>query len=94
MSCPVAEVAYENEKSTIICQNGGWLTADQVIIAVPNGVLKSNTIKFKPSLPSWKQEAINSFGLGNVCKIVISFTSGKNYNFPKTDFLGVVVSNV
>jgi hypothetical protein len=32
--------------------------------------------------------------LGNVCKILISFVNGANFEFPKTDFLGVVVDNV
>ena len=38
--------------------------ADAVIVAVPLGVLKANSISFHPPLPEWKTQAINNLGFG------------------------------
>ena len=57
------------------------------------GALKKGNIVFEPELPSWKTEAINSLGFGNVCKIFLHFT-GKNFTAPKEHFLGVVNDDV
>ena len=55
----------------MICSNGFQATALRVIVAVPIGVLKANTITFSPALPSWKTDAIQNIGFGNVVKILI-----------------------
>lgn len=47
--------------------------ADRVIVTVPLGVLKSNSIQFNPPLSSSKQTAIQKAGFGNVVKIVMEF---------------------
>lgn len=40
-----------------------------VIVTVPLGCLKTGDIAFKPSLPAWKQEAIEKLGFGNLNKV-------------------------
>lgn len=47
--------------------------ADRVIVTVPLGVLKANSIQFNPPLSSSKQTAIERAGFGNVVKIVMEF---------------------
>ena len=40
-----------------------------VIVTVPLGCLKSEDITFTPALPSWKTEAIQKLGFGNLNKV-------------------------
>ena len=40
-----------------------------VIVTVPLGCLKSGDITFAPALPSWKTEAIQKLGFGNLNKV-------------------------
>lgn len=42
------DISRANEKSTVSCENGFTVSAKSVVIAVPLGVLKKNTIKFTP----------------------------------------------
>ena len=46
-----------------------------------------------PPLPGWKNLAIQSIGLGNLCKILIDFP---NQNFTESDkhYVGVVSDNI
>ena len=48
-------------------------TADYVVITVPLGILKENSIRFKPKLPKRKQEAIDRLELGTVNKVILFF---------------------
>jgi len=43
------------------------------VISVSLGVLKSGSIKFSPTLPEWKQEAIDALQMGLMNKIVLHF---------------------
>ena len=43
--------------------------ADAVIVSVPLGVLKANTISFHPPLPEWKTQAISNLGFGLLNKV-------------------------
>lgn len=43
------------------------------ILTVPLGVLKDDRISFQPPLPSWKTEAVNALGFGNMNKVVLEF---------------------
>ncbi len=40
-----------------------------VIVTVPLGCLKSGDITFTPALPSWKTEAVQKLGFGNLNKV-------------------------
>lgn len=52
---------------------GSEFTGDAVLITVPLGCLKAETIKFSPSLPDWKVSSINRLGFGVLNKIVLEF---------------------
>ncbi|CAI5939889.1 unnamed protein product [Closterium sp. NIES-65] len=49
------------------------LDADVVIVTIPLGVLKANTIAFSPSLPPRKTGAIARLGVGAIAKIFFFF---------------------
>ncbi|XP_071696335.1 polyamine oxidase 2-like [Rutidosis leptorrhynchoides] len=71
----------------VTVENGTTFFADAAIVAVPLGVLKSNTISFEPRLPRWKEEAISDLGIGIENKIVLHF---EKVFWPNVEFLGVV----
>lgn len=55
--------------------------------------MKANSIEFSPSFPKWKEEAINSIGFGNVCKILLDF-SNKGFYKSENHYFGVVSDDV
>ena len=71
----------------ITVDDGRVLVADAAVIAVPLGVLKSNSIQFEPRLPDWKEEAIRDIGVGIENKIVLHFDK---VFWPNVEFLGIV----
>ncbi|CAF1052779.1 unnamed protein product [Adineta steineri] len=46
-----------------------------VLLTIPLGCLKSNSISFSPSLPQWKQDAIEKMGFGLLNKIYLQFSN-------------------
>ena len=56
-----------------ITTNDGVLSADRVIVTVPLGVLKANTIEFVPALPDEKLHAIDSLGMGLLNRVALRF---------------------
>lgn len=79
----VTEVLYRPEELGGSCRdgkhvkvttsNGSEFIGDAVLITVPLGCLKAQTIKFSPSLPDWKLSSINKLGFGVLNKIVLEF---------------------
>ncbi|ERN16321.1 hypothetical protein AMTR_s00182p00016710 [Amborella trichopoda] len=53
--------------------SGHEFVGDAVLVTVPLGCLKANTIKFSPSLPDWKLSSIQRLGFGVLNKVVLEF---------------------
>lgn len=68
----VSQIDYNANGVKIITQNDTY-HAKQVIITVPLGVLKANTIQFHPALPMEKQAAISKLQMGNYEKLYLLF---------------------
>ncbi|KTD09243.1 amine oxidase [Legionella gratiana] len=68
----VREIDYDTDGVTIITQNDTY-HANQVIITVSLGVLKSNKILFHPRLPKEKRDAIAQLKMGNYEKLYLLF---------------------
>ncbi len=66
----VTNINYANNKISVPT-NGFNFEADYVIVTVPLGVLKKNTISFTPALPADKANAINQTNMGNVNKFLL-----------------------
>ncbi|XP_020572869.1 lysine-specific histone demethylase 1 homolog 3 [Phalaenopsis equestris] len=59
-----------------VCTSAGQeFLADSVLITIPLGCLKANTIKFSPPLPDWKESSIQRLGFGVLNKVVLEFPS-------------------
>lgn len=79
----VTEVLYGSEELGDSCKDGKYVkvststgsefTGDAVLITIPLGCLKADTINFSPSLPDWKVSSINRLGFGVLNKIVLEF---------------------
>lgn len=83
----VTKIARRHSGVKVTLEDGKSLIADAAVIAVPLGVLKSNSIEFEPRLPDWKEEAIRDIGVGIENKIVLHFDK---VFWPNVEFLGIV----
>lgn len=68
----VVEIRYDENGVTIVTDQETY-QGSHVIVTVPLGVLKSNTITFNPPLPEEKTQAIKNLGFGNVEKVFLKF---------------------
>jgi monoamine oxidase len=69
----VQEIRYGADGVTVRTDRDS-LTAAQVILTVPVGVLQSGSITFSPDLPAWKTQAIQRIGSGTLQKAVLRFS--------------------
>lgn len=60
-------------KVKVSTSNGNDFLGDAVLITVPLGCLKAETIKFSPPLPHWKHSSIQQLGFGVLNKVVLEF---------------------
>lgn len=70
----VSSIDY-SEKKIKVTHNALVTEADYVIVSVPLGVLKNNSISFTPALPSAKQTAIQKLGMNCVNKFLLTWDS-------------------
>lgn len=68
----VSKVDYSDSKIKIT-HNGLITDADYVLVTVPLGVLKNNAIQFVPTLPAYKQIAIQKVGMNCVNKFLLTW---------------------
>ncbi|MCB1180242.1 MAG: FAD-dependent oxidoreductase, partial [Leptospiraceae bacterium] len=61
------------EDGVLVETNEGEFESSYVLITVPLGVLKKNSIEFDPELPSKKKNAIKKVAMGNVNKVALEF---------------------
>eukprot|EP00842_Homolaphlyctis_polyrhiza_P001767 jgi/Hompol1/2591/HPOL_006059-RA len=59
--------------ATVSCSDGTAYVCDAVVVALPIGILKSQSVKFDPPLPDWKVRAIDSIDMGLVNKVAMLF---------------------
>ena len=69
----VTTIEWERQPVRVHTANGEVFEADQVVITLPLGVLKSGQICFVPELPADKQEAIGALTMGYGIKLVYRF---------------------
>ncbi len=70
---PVTRVAWDGAKAVITMKDGNTLSADQLLVTVPLGVLKTDAITFDPPLPQPKTAAIARLGMGLLNKLWLRF---------------------
>lgn len=70
----VSSIDYSGEKVRV-GHNSTTSEADFVLVTVPLGVLKTNSITFTPSLPATKTTAIQGLGMNCVNKFLLSWNT-------------------
>lgn len=68
----VSKIDYSNTKNKVT-HNGIESEADYILVTVPLGVLKANSIQFTPTLPTAKQNAIQKIGMNCVNKFLLTW---------------------
>ncbi|KAF2310058.1 hypothetical protein GH714_006368 [Hevea brasiliensis] len=63
----------QHHKVKVSTSNGSEFLGDAVLITVPLGCLKAESIKFNPPLPHWKHSSIQRLGFGVLNKVVLEF---------------------
>jgi len=72
LSQRVSKIDYTNAKIKVT-HNGTTTETDYVLVTVPLGVLKANTIQFIPTLPATKLTAIQKVGMNCVNKFLLTW---------------------
>ncbi|WP_338875094.1 NAD(P)/FAD-dependent oxidoreductase [Spirosoma sp. SC4-14] len=70
----VTKIDYSDTKIAVT-HNGTTTVADYVIVTVPLGVLKANSIEFVPALPAVKQTAVQKVGMNCVNKFLLTWNT-------------------
>jgi monoamine oxidase len=74
LETPARRIAWGGRNGVTVETPRGTLEARAAIIAVSTGVLASGIIRFAPSLPDWKRQAIDDLPLGSCNKVALGFT--------------------
>lgn len=69
----VVQAVHWGESPIRVVTDRAAFTADQVLVTLPLGVLQSGTVRFEPELPTAKQAAINTLGMGLLNKCYLRF---------------------
>lgn len=69
----VNRIDWDRQKVKVTTKQSNVFEGDFAVITLPLGVLKRGAIVFNPALPSYKQKAINSLGMGLLNKVVLKF---------------------
>ncbi|MDQ0894741.1 flavin monoamine oxidase family protein [Agromyces ramosus] len=75
VSSVVTRIAYNDRRVSLRLDSGESLTVDRAVVTVPLGVLKTDTLRFSPSLPLRHQRAISMLGMGIVDLVWLRFES-------------------
>ncbi|CAK8697040.1 unnamed protein product [Clavelina lepadiformis] len=73
-NAPVRKIKYDKKQVEVTTKGGKMYTADRVIVTAPLAVLRSDLIRFYPSLPASKKDAMKRLGCGCIEKIGLQFS--------------------
>ena len=70
----VVEIDWSDKVIKLLCSDGSSYSCLKLLVSIPLGVLKTDRVKFVPSLPEAHQNSIRKLGFGLMNKIYMSFT--------------------
>jgi len=75
LGCPVTHISHDAAEGggVRLRTSQGELTADAVLVTIPLGVLKANSVTFDPPLPGPRIEATARLGVGTLAKLAYEF---------------------
>lgn len=86
LNTTVSKVSYNNSGVTITNTDGSCIEAEYAICTFSVGVLQNDVVDFEPSLPDWKQTAIETFAMGTYTKIFMQFPPDQVFWNTSTQF--------
>jgi monoamine oxidase len=96
LRCPATRIDWSGRKLRVSTPRGA-IEARTAIVTVSTGVLAADAIRFTPTLPDWKREAIAGVPMGRADKVGIAFdrdvfgmpaTSGVSFVADKPEAFG------
>lgn len=69
----IHRIEHARTPARVLTQDGNVFEAEKLLITVPLGVLRSNTITFSPLLPPAKRSAISRMRMGAFTKVILQF---------------------
>ncbi len=73
LNSQVTRIDWRESLVKVYTQNGDIFEAEKVLITLPLGTLKADTVEFVPSLPAEKQTAIDQLLMGPALKVMFRF---------------------
>ena len=74
LETPATRIAWGSKGGVTVETPRGTIEAKAAIVAVSVGVLAAEIIRFSPSLPDWKSQAIADLPMGSCNKVAFGFT--------------------
>jgi monoamine oxidase len=74
LDTPATRIGWDGKAGIAVETPRGKIEARSAIITVSTGVLAREAIRFSPSLPDWKRQAISDLPMGSCNKVVLGFT--------------------
>jgi len=74
LETPATCIAWGCKTGVAVETPRGTIEARTAIVTVSTGVLAAEVIRFTPSLPDWKQQAVADLPLGSCNKVALGFT--------------------
>lgn len=74
LETPATRLSWGGKAGVAVETPRGTIEARAAIVTVSTGVLAAEVIRFAPSLPDWKLEAIADLPLGSCNKVALGFT--------------------
>ncbi len=91
LNAPVTRIDWSGNGVSVETPQG-TLRAKTCIVTVSTGVLAASGITFTPSLPDWKQQAVDDLPMGLLAKITLQF-DGERFGFTSDNWLTYWVDN-
>ena len=73
LNSPVERIEWSDSGALLTLTGGEKISARQVIVTVPIGVLQAGRPVFAPPLPAAKRSAIDAIAMGHITKIILWF---------------------
>lgn len=97
LGAKVTEINYKSSNKATVSFTSNGLTekvlAKTVLVTVSLGVLKAGSINFIPSLPDWKQNAIDNMGFGVVNKCAMQWNDDNAVAWPDEKWIQLVTQD-
>ena len=92
LNAKVTEINYEDPNLVVVSytdetsgEKTRQVTTRTILVTVSLGVLKAETINFRPKLPEWKQDVIDGMGYGVLNKCIMQWNNKDDMVWPANE---------